>query len=214
MVHGTIAAVEWKTRESWVGSGRAVSGRVGSGRVGSGRVGTKYLPFIRHPNSCIVVYQQVICLLVLLDVLASRRVVSLSTRIQSGVHHSLGITFSVFVDNGGHKRRQTSRPDVRAKVQTNCNFKHTYFMVATFWVLIVVAGLCYILDYRIDMWCDHIIIPSCLIISVASYTKIFCILRHHHEAHVQGLFNNSRSNQMYLTWRDTKRQCIVSYGCS
>ena len=49
--------------------------------------------------------------------------VSLSTRIRSGVHHSLGITFSVFVDNGGHKRRQTSHPGVRAKIQTNCNFK-------------------------------------------------------------------------------------------
>ena len=38
MVHGTIAAVEWKTRESWVGSGRAVSGWVVSGRVVWGRV--------------------------------------------------------------------------------------------------------------------------------------------------------------------------------
>ena len=42
---------------------------------------------------------------------------------QSGVHHSLGITFSVFVDNGGQKRGQTSRSVVRAKIQTNCNFK-------------------------------------------------------------------------------------------
>ena len=49
--------------------------------------------------------------------------VSLLTRIQSGVHHSLGITFSVFVDNGGQKRGQTSRPVVRAKTQTNCSFK-------------------------------------------------------------------------------------------
>ena len=49
--------------------------------------------------------------------------VSLLTRIQSGVHHSLGITFSVFVDNGGQKRGQTSRPFFRAKIQTNCNFK-------------------------------------------------------------------------------------------
>ena len=49
--------------------------------------------------------------------------VSLLTRIQSGVHHSLGITFSVFVDNGGQKRGQTSRPVVRAKIQTNCSFK-------------------------------------------------------------------------------------------
>ena len=43
--------------------------------------------------------------------------------LQSGVHHSLGITFSVFVDNGGQKRRQTSRSVFRAKIQTNCNFK-------------------------------------------------------------------------------------------
>ena len=58
-----------------------------------------------------------------MDVLASRRVVSLLTRMQSGVHHSLGITFSVFVDNGGQKRGQTSRSVVRAKIQTNCSFK-------------------------------------------------------------------------------------------
>ena len=29
----------------------------------------------------------------------------------------------VFVDNGGHKREQTSRPVVGAKIQTNCNFE-------------------------------------------------------------------------------------------
>ena len=57
--------------------------------------------------------------------------------------------------------------------------KRTYCMVATFWVLLGVAGLCYILDYRIDTWCGRIIIPSCLIISAASFTKIFCVLSHH-----------------------------------
>ena len=73
MVHGTIAAVEWKTRESWVGScrvgscrvgscrvglgrvglGRVGSGRVGSGRVGSGRVGSGrfvWTPFLFDPS--------------------------------------------------------------------------------------------------------------------------------------------------------------------
>ena len=59
----------------------------------------------------------------LLDVLGSRGVVSLSIRIQSNVYNSLCIMFSVFVDNGGHKREQTSRPVVGAKIQTNCNFK-------------------------------------------------------------------------------------------
>ena len=71
--------------------------------------------------------------------------------------------------------------------------KRTYCMVATFWVLFVVACLCYILDYRIDMWYSRIIIPSCLIISVASYTKIFCVLSHH-QAQVQG-FIQQQQNQ-------------------
>ena len=72
--------------------------------------------------------------------------------------------------------------------------KRTYFMVATFfWVLFVVAVLSYILDYRIDMWYSRIIIPSCLIISVASYTKIFCVLSHH-QAQVQG-FIQQQHNQ-------------------
>ena len=58
-------------------------------------------------------------------------------------------------------------------------YRQLYGMVATFWVLLGVAGLCYILDYRIDMWCGRIIIPSCLIISAASYTKIFCVPNQH-----------------------------------
>ena len=66
-------------------------------------------------------------------------------------------------------------------------------MVPTFWVLIVVAGLCYILDYRIDKWCGRIIIPSCLIISVASFTKIFCLFNHH-QAQSQG-FVQQKQNQ-------------------
>ena len=43
------------------------------------------------------------------------------------------------------------------------------------------------------MWYSRIIIPSCLIISVASYTKIFCVLSHH-QAQVQG-FIQQQQNQ-------------------
>ena len=57
--------------------------------------------------------------------------------------------------------------------------KRTYMIVAIFWVLSSVAALCYILDPRITRWYGFIVIPSCLVISVASYTKIFCALRHH-----------------------------------
>ena len=58
--------------------------------------------------------------------------------------------------------------------------KRTYVIVANFWVVSGVAGLCYKLDPRITFWHGYIGIPFCVVISVASYTKIFCALRHHH----------------------------------
>ena len=56
----------------------------------------------------------------------------------------------------------------------------TYIVVATFWVVSGVAALCYIIDHRIAFWYGYIIMPSCLVISIASYTKIFRGLRKHH----------------------------------
>ena len=66
--------------------------------------------------------------------------------------------------------------------------KRTYMISATFWVLSGVAALCYILDHRITFWYGYIVIPSCLVISIASYTKIFRTLSDHHtqvQDHVQ-----------------------------
>ena len=57
--------------------------------------------------------------------------------------------------------------------------KQTYIVVATFWVVFGVAALCYIIDQRITFWYGYIVIPSCLVISFASYTKIFSALSHH-----------------------------------
>ena len=66
--------------------------------------------------------------------------------------------------------------------------KRTYVIVAIFWVVSGVAALCYILDRSITLWYGYIGTPACLVISVASYTKIFCTLSHHHgqvQDHVQ-----------------------------
>ena len=86
----------------------------------------------------------------LLDVLGPRRVVSLSTRIQSSVHHNLCIMFGVFVDNGGHKRGQTSRPFVGAKIQANCNFKAHLLHGSN--LLGTVCRGCLILYFRLPNW--------------------------------------------------------------
>ena len=62
------------------------------------------------------------------------------------------------------------------------SLKRTYMIVATFWVVSGVAALCSIFDPGITC---YTVVPSCLVISIASYTKSFHALRHHH-TQVQG----------------------------
>ena len=62
--------------------------------------------------------------------------------------------------------------------------RRTYIILAIFWVLSLVAGLFFHFNYRITFWCTLIGAPSCLVISIASYTKIFRALSHH-QAQVQ-----------------------------
>ena len=59
--------------------------------------------------------------------------------------------------------------------------KRTNIILAANWVLSAVTALCYILDYRITLWCGYIFNSSCLLISVVSFTKIFRTLIHHQE---------------------------------
>ena len=64
----------------------------------------------------------------MLDVRGSRTLEPLSIRKGRRLHHKLCIDFSVFDDDDGHKRGQTSRPDVGTEIQTNCHFEaHVYY---------------------------------------------------------------------------------------
>ena len=56
--------------------------------------------------------------------------------------------------------------------------KRTFIITATFWILPVATGSFSISHSRITTWYCIILIPSCSVISVASYTKIFPVLRH------------------------------------
>ena len=62
--------------------------------------------------------------------------------------------------------------------------KRTYIIVAAVWVSSGVAALCYILNKLIVFWFLYIIVPLCLVISIAAYTKIFHTLRYN-KARVQ-----------------------------
>ena len=66
--------------------------------------------------------------------------------------------------------------------------KRTYIIVVTLWIVTFAATLCNVLDSRIAPWFGRIVISCCLLISIASYAKIFCALRRHHaqiQSHVQ-----------------------------
>ena len=62
--------------------------------------------------------------------------------------------------------------------------KRTCIITATFWIFSVAAASFSVSHTRITLWCGIILIPSCSVISIASYTKIFRTLRHN-QAQVQ-----------------------------
>ena len=78
--------------------------------------------------------------------------------------------------------------------------KRTSIILAAVWVLCGVAALCYILDYLITLWCGCIGVPSCLLISMVSYKKIFRTLVHHQaqvQVHVQ--LQSSQPNSLNIS---------------
>ena len=62
--------------------------------------------------------------------------------------------------------------------------RRMYIILAIVWVVCLVASLFFHLNYRIAVWCSLIATPSFLMISIASYTKIFRALGHH-QAQIQ-----------------------------
>ena len=73
---------------------------------------------------------------------------------------------------------------LRLRYKQIVTLKRTYVIVVTLWIITVVATLCHALLPRIARWFGRIIIPSCLLISIASYAKIFLALRRH-QAQIQ-----------------------------
>ena len=57
--------------------------------------------------------------------------------------------------------------------------KRIHVILTTFWIATGVAALCQSLNYRMIFWYGFLVTVSCLMISFASYTKIFRALSHH-----------------------------------
>ncbi|XP_078352771.1 adenosine receptor A2a-like [Oculina patagonica] len=68
---------------------------------------------------------------------------------------------------------------LRLRYRHVVTLKRTCVLVAIFWVVSILAGASYFLNYLITFWFGNIVISLSLITSVFSYTKIFNILRQH-----------------------------------
>ena len=75
--------------------------------------------------------------------------------------------------------------------------KRTYIIVTTFWVFTLVASLSGFFYHRIIFMYSSLVISFCLVISFASYTKIFCTLRYH-QAQVRDQQQPSQTNALNM----------------
>ena len=75
--------------------------------------------------------------------------------------------------------------------------KRTYIIVTTFWVFNLVASLSGFFYHRIIFMYSSLVISFCLVISFASYTKIFCTLRYH-QAQVGDQQRTSQTNALNM----------------
>ena len=75
--------------------------------------------------------------------------------------------------------------------------KRTYIIVTTFWVFNLVATLSGFLHRPITFLYFYLVISFCLVISVASYAKIFCTLRYH-QAQVRDQQQLSQTNALNM----------------
>ena len=62
--------------------------------------------------------------------------------------------------------------------------RRTYIILVIVWFVSLVAGLFFHLNYHITSWYSLIGVSSCIVISIASYTKILRTLSHH-QAQIQ-----------------------------
>jgi len=73
--------------------------------------------------------------------------------------------------------------------------RRTYVIVVIFWIMSAVASIFYLLNPLIPTWYGRLVIPLCLVTSIASYAKIFLNLRHH-QTQVQSHFQQEQPGQI------------------
>ena len=173
------------------------------------------LPFTRRPNSCVVVWQQLTYWLVFLASLWWLLIfLSLANENWSLCRYASDATFTTSSTFCGVSLLTMTAISVDRllalllglRYRQTVTLKRTYIMIAAFWILSSLTGLCCILNYRIALWLGHI--------SISLLTQRFFVLSVIIRLKNNIMSNNSWANQMHWTWWNTEKQCTVHCGCS
>ena len=133
----------------------------------------------------------------LLDVLGSGTLEPLSIRIWRSLHHRLYIVLVSLLTMTGISVDRLLALLLGLRYKQIVILKRTYIIVTTFWVFNLVASLSELFHHRIIFWYCYLVTSFCLVISVASYTKIFCTLRYH-QAQVRDQQQLSQTNALNM----------------
>jgi len=87
--------------------------------------------------------------------------------------------------------------------------KRAYLIVAIFWTMSVIASISFLGNYLVPLWYGYIIIPLCLVASVASYTTIFLKLRYR-QIQVQSYGQQEQPGQMNPLNTERHRKAVTS----
>ena len=88
--------------------------------------------------------------------------------------------------------------------------KRTYLIIAIFWIVSAVALVSFLGNYHVTIWYGYLVIPLCLVTSIASYTKIFLKLRHHHQIQKQRHVQQEQPSQPVLLNIERYRKAVFS----
>ena len=133
----------------------------------------------------------------LLDVLGSGTLEPLSIRIWRSLHHRLYIVLVSLLTMTAISVDRLLALLLGLRYKQIVTLKRTYIIVTTFWVFNLVASLSGFFYHRIIFMYSSLVISFCLVISVASYTKIFCTLRYH-QAQVRDQQQLSQTNALNM----------------
>lgn len=84
---------------------------------------------------------------------------------------------------------------LRLRYRQVVTLMRTYLIVVIVWIMSAVASISFIGNHLVTIWYGYLVIPLCLVISIASYSKIFLKLRHH-QKQVQGHVQQEQPSQL------------------